>query len=469
MRKTNSGFTCMLVRPPAGYATGNKPNIKKGLYLLPQALPYLARVIERAGGVPIVLDLELNGWSLSAFLQSFAALSPDVVLFTSTTPSYCYCREMALGIRRASPHVPIVFGGPHATYQWQQILTNRVADIVVFREGELALTQLLDCLTHRSSLERCNGIAYIDSTGILRRTVASPDADCWHIFGIPGYKYVDMRAYRERVGKCTLEVVRGCPHGCRFCLNTKYYLSPRHKPLADVTKELELLIGHYGFEKISVISPELVSADEYTSNLLQRFASILQGTNVTWACATTAMSLSPKILTMMAKANCRSIFIGIESGADEVQCTMGNKLRLASLHQRLLAIGEAGIGILASFIIGLPGETEASAAQTIELAHTLKDKYAFVKTIQFNTFGPFPGTDFAEEASRFGLRILPVDFAYYPVVPALESDTFPREMHYRLWHRVWQEFFPNYYEEYLSIEAAALAGLNPRLTAFCAG
>ena len=45
MKNTKKQFTCMIVRPPAGYATGNKPNIKEGLYLLPQALPYLSMVI----------------------------------------------------------------------------------------------------------------------------------------------------------------------------------------------------------------------------------------------------------------------------------------------------------------------------------------------------------------------------------------------------------------------------------------
>jgi radical SAM superfamily enzyme YgiQ (UPF0313 family) len=457
----------MLVRPPAGYATGNKPNIREGLYLLPQALPYLARVIEKSGCEPVVLDLEVNRGRMSDFLHAFAAISPDVVLFTVSTPSYCYCREMALAIKRNGCQIPIIFGGPHATYQWDAILSAGVADIVVLREGGFAVKQLLDCLLHDKQLDKCGSIAYVDAKGVPRCTADSSLADSFEEFGTPGYEYVDMKAYQQRVGKCTLEIVRGCRIGCKFCLNTKYYPTLRYKPVADLSKELDLLVRHYGFNKISVISPELLSNEAYIISVLDAFTGFLEGTNVTWACATSAMSLTPNLLTKMSRAHCRSLFLGVESGAATVQCVAGDKLQLPALQERLKAIGDIGIGVLASFIIGLPGETEDTALRTIDLAATLREKYKFIKTIQFNTFGPFPGTDFANDSARYGFRVLPIDFAYYPVVPAVESDTFPRELHYRLWHRVWQELFPSYYDEYRAIEAAALAGQNPRLAAFC--
>jgi radical SAM superfamily enzyme YgiQ (UPF0313 family) len=457
----------MLVRPPSGYGTGNKPNIKEGLYLLPQALPYLARVIENCGFEPIVVDLEVLGWTLKAFLRFFSETSPDVVLFTVTTPSYCYCREMAGAIRQITNEVPIIFGGPHATYTWYDILNDRVADVVVLREGEFTLGELLECLVQHRTLDQCAGIAFRDPAGFPRLTRDIPRPDPFAVVGIPAYEYLDMRAYRDRVGKCTLEVSRGCPRGCKFCLNTKFYPRQRFKPIAAVMEELEVLVGRYHFDKISIISPEFVIRDTYTSDLMDAFTIALGQSNVTWACASSAMSLSPRVLAQMSKAHCRSIFVGIESGAAEVQSAFGDKLQLATLDEKLCTIGDAGMNVLASFILGLPGETEASANRTIDLALTFREKHKFIKTIQFNTFGPFPGTDFATDAERYNCRSLPIDGAYYAVVPAIESDLFPQELHTRLWHRVWQEFFPAYFDEYLRIEAAAFSGTNPRLSAFC--
>ena len=458
---------CMLVRPPAGYGTGNKPNIKQGLYLLPQALPTLARVIEKKGALPIVIDFEVNGWMLNEFLVEFQKTAPDILFFTTSTLSFCYCREMVSAVRQVDNHVTIIFGGPHATYQWKSLLDERIADIVVLGEGEVALSQILDHYLHGRMLSECAGIAYMDDSGVPVANANCVITDNLSALGTPAYEYIDMKSYRERVGKSSIEIVRGCPRGCKFCLNTKYYPTMRYKPIVDVVKEFELLIETYGFEKLSVISPELVSDPGYVNKLLATLESLLRGTRVTWACATTAMSLSPDVLEQMAKAHCRSIFIGVESGANEVQCAVGSKVDLSLLEDRMSMVKHAGIDVLASFILGLPGETEASAKQTIELAASLKEKYKFIKSIQFNTFGPFPGTDIREDLERYRCIILPIDFAYYAVVPAVESDSFPRETHYQLWHEVWKHFFPTYYDDYLEIERDALAGNNPRLAAFC--
>lgn len=465
MFSTRKQPICMLVRPPAGYGTGNKPNIKEGLYLLPQALPCLARVIEKKGGLPIVVDLEVNRWSIEQFISEFQKTAPDIVLFTVTTSSFCYCEKMAAAIKQITDDVPIIFGGPHATYEWQSILANRIADIVVLNEGESAVSRIMDCLKEGNAFNACAGIAYVDESGVPVRTQGLEE-ESLNLLELPGYEYLNMKAYKEHVGKCTLEVLRGCPHGCKFCLNTKYYRNVRRKLISSVEKEVNVLVGHYGFEKLSIISPELISSSPYVIELLDTFESLLSGTNVTWACASTAMSLSKAILKKMARAHCRSIFIGIESGTDEVQRLSGEKLKLSALQERLLMVRDAGIDVLASFIIGLPGETEASAMRTIELAVDLKGRHEFIKTIQFNTFGPFPGTDFREESLTYGCQMLPIDFAYYTVVPAVNSDLFPAQAHYSLWHEVWKHFFPNYYDEYLEIERAALSGKNPRLEAF---
>ena len=94
-------------------------------------------------------------------------------------------------------------------------------------------------------------------------------------------------------------------------------------------------------------------------------------------------------------------------------------------------ITDNGINILTSFIIGFPGETVTSARHTIELAQELHERFRF-HTLQFNTFGPFPGTDLEQELTAHGGRLLPIDGSFYPVVPAVETLQFPKDEHYRM-------------------------------------
>ena len=130
---------------------------------------------------------------------------------------------------------------------------------------------------------------------------------------IPAYQYIDMDTYRRKASKASMEVIRGCPNHCKFCLNGKFYSSLRYKPIPVVVKEIELLIGQYGFSKLSIISPQFISNVTYTKDLCEALRVLLGGSSVTWACTTTADSLSPDILTLMSKAHCRSVFVGVDT------------------------------------------------------------------------------------------------------------------------------------------------------------
>ena len=103
--------SCMIIRPPAGYATGNKPNITAGLYLLPQALPALAMLIERQGITPVVVDLEASGASLSDFIGTLDNVAPDIVFITTSTPSFCYAKAISKAVRTQKPDLMVVLRG----------------------------------------------------------------------------------------------------------------------------------------------------------------------------------------------------------------------------------------------------------------------------------------------------------------------------------------------------------------------
>jgi radical SAM superfamily enzyme YgiQ (UPF0313 family) len=72
---------------------------------------------------------------------------------------------------------------------------------------------------------------------------------------------------------------------------------------------------------------------------------------------------------------------------------------------------DAGISALASFIIGLPGETEATLRQTVAFAESLRDEFGAL--YGFHILAPFPGTEVRERAADYGLEILTSDWTNY--------------------------------------------------------
>jgi radical SAM superfamily enzyme YgiQ (UPF0313 family) len=68
---------------------------------------------------------------------------------------------------------------------------------------------------------------------------------------------------------------------------------------------------------------------------------------------------------------------------------------------------EAGIGVLASFVLGLPGETPQTLRQTLEFADSLEVPYSL------NLLTPYVGTEIRERAAQWGIQILSSDWRLY--------------------------------------------------------
>ena len=68
---------------------------------------------------------------------------------------------------------------------------------------------------------------------------------------------------------------------------------------------------------------------------------------------------------------------------------------------------DAGVNVLASFILGLPGETEETLKETVAFAQELDTYYGF------HVLAPFPGTEVREHADEYGLEILTSDWSKY--------------------------------------------------------
>src|SRR5512137_857038 len=81
------------------------------------------------------------------------------------------------------------------------------------------------------------------------------------------------------------------------------------------------------------------------------------------------------------------------------------------------------MNVLASFILGLPGEDPETAGQTVSLAKELFDAYKV--SYGFHLLAPMPGTEVRERADEYGIRILTQNWSRYNANrPVAETTTF---------------------------------------------
>ena len=100
----------------------------------------------------------------------------------------------------------------------------------------------------------------------------------------------------------------------------------------------------------------------------------------------------PELIPSLAKANFLRAAIGVETPDEKISQQIGKGI---SLEQHKLAfdgLRKAGIYTVASFIVGLPEETEQTRKNYVNIACELADSATFVP------FLPLPGTEMADEA-----------------------------------------------------------------------
>jgi radical SAM superfamily enzyme YgiQ (UPF0313 family) len=114
---------------------------------------------------------------------------------------------------------------------------------------------------------------------------------------------------------------------------------------------------------------------------------IQAGLNLRWTCNSRVDFVDREMLHTMAAAGCWLIAWGIESADAGIRRRARKGITDEQIHHALAWSKEARIKNWGYFIIGLPGETEETIRQTIDLSKSLPLDLAL-----FHIAAPYPGT-----------------------------------------------------------------------------
>jgi len=337
-------------------------------------LLYLAAVLEQNEYEVDVLDLLVSRYTKDKIRHKLEQYQPDIVGVTSVTMNYHAASGILKHCKSVNPDVVTVIGGPHVTFAPVETLNEAPwIDIVVMGEGEQTL---LDIVSGKK-LDYVDGIAFRSATS----------------------------RYHALASHCSLITGRGCPFNCIFCVGSK--MGGRRARFRDpklVVDEIEhglaLGFGEVNFED-----------DLFTLNHKHLHAIcddiIARGLKFKWSVFARVDTVNPEVLQKLKLAGCDWLCYGIESGNQQILDIVKKKITLDKIRESVKMAKDAGVNVLASFILGLPGETRETMLQTMEFAQELDTYYGF------HVLAPFPGTEVREKADEYGLEILTSDWAKY--------------------------------------------------------
>jgi radical SAM superfamily enzyme YgiQ (UPF0313 family) len=396
--------------------------IKSTNMIPPLSLAYCAAVIEALGLEVDILDAVALRRKPKNVLALIGERSYDLVALNTATPSIADDLKMARRIKQTNPAGFVVLLGPHVSLFAEEALAESEADAVVRGEPEYTVEELASTLAQGNPPDGILGLS-IRADSTVTHFDDRPLVENLDSIPFPARHLLPMEKYRSAVwGKqpfTTMLTSRGCSYGCIYCPyrighGTKW----RARSPGNVVEEIEECVGRFGVREILFRDP-LFTADQ------QRAVAICEqilarGIQVDWRCETRADLLSEDLITLFARAGCKGINVGIESGAREILETVR---RFPIAPERIRSVFEkcrrVGIETMAFFIIGLPGETKETARRTVEFAVEVSPD-----VVQFTAATPYPHTPYYEQLKQEGLLV--DDWSLYtsraPVIGTKELD-----------------------------------------------
>ena len=215
---------------------------------------------------------------------------------------------------------------------------------------------------------------------------------------MPMHHLLPLQRYRLPLVKGPYAFVvpsRGCPAGCKFCIkHVNYNHSVRLRSAESIMAELWLL-KKLGIENVMMYADLFTVSRDQVMSLCK--AMIEEKIAMKWMCNSRVDYVDEEMLALMGRSGCHMISWGIESGSKEILKRVHKGTDPEKVERALRWAKKAGIKNFGYFIVGLPGETEATIQQTIAFSKTLPLNVAI-----FHIAAPYPGTPFFHEVVQNG-------------------------------------------------------------------
>lgn len=401
----------------------------------PMGLAFMAALLEKHKHDVMIVDCLTEGISTyEQFKERIRSFNPELIGFTIYTATYTRAQEMVGNIKQDFPNTKIVFGGPHATTLPIQTMEETPVDYVITLEGEYTMLDLADKKDPKDIL----GLTYWKNRKIIKNDdrPAIKDLDklphpARHLLP-PVDMYQDIATRSTKGNVISIISSRGCPFNCYFC---NQVIGNRWR-------------GHsvdYIFEEIDSIKEPIGKIDFEDDNFVLNRERLIEFCNRKingkykwkWNCYMRLSSADKEVIKLMKKAGCNAVFLGIESGNDNMLKFINKGQTVAFIREKIKLIHDSGIVAHSSFILGYPSETRETLEDTIRLACELP-----LDGATFCIFTPYPGTVLAEKAKQYGkLSTDWADYSDHSPNPSFVPDGFTREELSTLQKQAYKRFY----------------------------
>ena len=335
-----------------------------------------------------VFDAEGEGLNIEETEKRLKGKKPKIVGLSATSFTLDIVEKWAKFAK--SIGAIVIVGGPHPSLSPENTFDKCPSvNYIVRGEGEVVINELIELvlqnkrnLNLRGVCEKIEGKYHI-ANEILK-------VEDFQNLPFPNLTELPIKNYwcpdSKNSPMITMMTTRGCPYKCGFCSSPAVMGKKiRGWSIEQVIKELKYLHFELGINEISFVDDVFTINRKRTIKLCQEI--IKNQIKITWFCNARADHIDQEMAQVMKEAGCHQTYLGFESGSQIILDNVNKGTTVQRLTEGAKILKENSINRSVGFVLGLPGETDETVQQSIELAKELKPE-----RLQFTRFTPLIGS-----------------------------------------------------------------------------
>jgi radical SAM family uncharacterized protein/radical SAM-linked protein len=200
--------------------------------------------------------------------------------------------------------------------------------------------------------------------------------------------------------RLTIEIMRGCPRGCRFCQAVSIYKPIRIRSSLDITEQIYDQLAQTGYDEVSLLS---LSSSDYPDivPLMMQLSQNLQKQKVALALPSLRPgTFTPELAEAVKTTRKTGLTFAPEAGTERLREIIRKDITANELYDTIHLVFEKGWNLVKLyFMIGLPSETDEDIEGIVQMIRNVaeigrKIKGKNIINVTISPFSPKAHTPF---------------------------------------------------------------------------
>lgn len=384
---------------------------------LPLGLAMIAAASRRAGHEVMLLNLMFEKETEAAILKGIEDCRPQVIGISvrnvddqnMQSPQFLLPpAQQVVAMCRRSCDAPTVLGGAGYSIFPESALRYLGANMGIRGEGETTFPAVLERISRLESVFGLPGVYLPGLPPPERRYATNLDT-----LPLPDPELLIPSVADSAEFWVPVQSRRGCPMDCSFCSTRAIEGRSirRHSP--TVIAGWLARVARRGFRNFHFVDNTFNLPLNYAKELCRRIIELDLDLNL-W-CIIYPKGIDKELAQLMARAGCREVSLGFESGSDRILGLFNKRFKIEEVRAVSKIFAEVGIQRRGFLLLGGPGETRESVEESLDFADSLSlDALKITVGLRIYPGTPLAATALAEELITPGDDLLRPRFYLAP-------------------------------------------------------